>query len=170
MKHLKIEKYLKIEEIQERVQNSESKEAYRRWQAILMISTLRLNASTIASVLGVATTTIYKWVQIYNLEGAAAYNYKGAGGRRHSLLSIAEEKAILNKLSELSEAGLFINVTKIRKNIEEKVNQKVSKNYVYDLLHRHNWHKIVPRPSHPKKDKEKQEEYKKNCRNLWMKQ
>lgn len=170
MKSLKLENHLTIDEIKSKLQSSESKDAYRRWQAILMISTLNLRAAEIASVLGVVTTTIYKWVQIYNNEGAEGYDYIGAGGRRHSLLSLSEERNILEELSELSESGSFINAFKIREKIEKQIQQKVSKNYVYDLLHRHEWRKIIPRPSHPKKDKSKQEEYKKNSRNMWMKQ
>lgn len=170
MKQLKINNQLTVLELKEKVRASINTDSYRRWQAILMISTLNLKAEEIASIIGVARTTIYKWVQIYNNEGIETYACTPRGGRRRSLMSLAEEEKILKNISKKSEAGFYINANKIRAEVEKYLGKKVSKDYAYDLLHRHNWRKIVPRPTHPKKDKVKQEEYKKNFRNLWMKQ
>ncbi|MGA2937216.1 MAG: winged helix-turn-helix domain-containing protein [Syntrophobacteraceae bacterium] len=44
----------------------------------------------------------------------------------------------------------------------------MSKDYLYDLLHRHDWRKVVPRLRRPKADVEKQEEFKKNSRSWWQ--
>lgn len=49
----------------------------------------------------------------------------------------------------------------IQVEIELKFGHFVSKNYTYELLHRHEWRKVFPRQKHPKKDVEKQYEFKK---------
>jgi transposase len=55
----------------------------------------------------------------------------------------------------------------IREYVERTVERKVSKDYAYDLLHRHGWRKVSPRPEHPKVNKEEQEEFKKNYLSSW---
>ena len=52
----------------------------------------------------------------------------------------------------------------IREYAAKKLGTKVSKDYAYDLLHRHGWRKIEPEPRHPKSDSETQEEFKKTSR------
>ena len=56
----------------------------------------------------------------------------------------------------------------IREYAAKKLGTEVSKDYAYDLLHRHGWRKIEPRPRHPKSDSETQEEFKKNFQRLWQ--
>ena len=51
--------------------------------------------------------------------------------------------------------------------VEKKVEQPVSKDYLYDLLHRHGWRKVVPRPQHPQADRKKQAAFKKNFPSWW---
>ena len=169
MNHLHVQDHLTEQALREKIKTSTDKEEYRRWQAILIAKRNVLSGKDIAYFIGVDTTTIYKWIQIYNNEGVEKFEFKGAGGRRHSLLSLDEEEKILLKLSKESEAGRYINSSKIKTEVEKKLNKNISEDYIYDLLHRHEWRKIVPRPYHPKKAEAKQEEFKKNLRTMWIK-
>ncbi len=55
----------------------------------------------------------------------------------------------------------------IKEDIEKIIKKEVSKDYLYDLLHRNGWRKIMLRPKHPKSNKEEQEAFKKKCR-IWL--
>ena len=100
MNHLHVKNHLTEKELQARMKDANDKEEYRRWQAILIAKYKRFSGEVIAYVVGVGTTTIYKWIQLYNDKGAESFGFKGAGGRRRCFLSIDEEKKILLKLSK----------------------------------------------------------------------
>jgi len=88
----------------------------------------------------------------------------GEGRKAFWFLSLEEEAELLDSIRPIAEKGRIINAFAIKEQIEERLAKKVSKDYLYDLLHRHKWRKVMPRPQHPKADKEKQEEFKKNFR------
>ena len=43
----------------------------------------------------------------------------------------------------------------------EKLGHKVDRSMVYEMLKRHGWRKVMPRPAHVQSDHEKQELFKK---------
>lgn len=90
------------------------------------------------------------------------------GGRRFGYLSLQEEAELLDSIRPIAEKGRILNAFTIKEQIEERLAKKVSKDYLYDLLHRHKWRKVMPRPQHLKADKEMQEEFKKNFRSWWQ--
>jgi hypothetical protein len=49
----------------------------------------------------------------------------------------------------------------IKTKAEKYSGRTVSDDYIWDLFKRHNWKKKSPHSSHPKADREKQDEYKK---------
>lgn len=67
-----------------------------------------------------------------------------------------------------AKQGKVVIARTIRERVEKELGKKVSKDYTYDLLHRHGWRKISPRPRHPKGDPSLQEEFKKNYQPLWV--
>lgn len=79
-------------------------------------------------------------------------------GRAH--LSIEEEDRFIAPFLKKAEEGGILIVSEIHKAYEEKYKRKVYSSVIYNLLHRHNWRKIAPRPFHPKTDTEVQEEFK----------
>jgi hypothetical protein len=54
----------------------------------------------------------------------------------------------------------LVTVAEIRDNVEKHVGHPVSEKYLYQLLHRHGWRKVEPRPQHVKGDPAAQEAYK----------
>jgi len=83
-------------------------------------------------------------------------------------MSYDEEISFLKESEKEACKGHVITAKIIRQKAEEKLGHEVSEDFVYDLLHRHQRRKISPRPVHPKADKSKQEEYKKNFP-IWLK-
>jgi transposase len=49
--------------------------------------------------------------------------------------------------------------------LDAHLGRKVALASVYNLLHRHNWRKLVPDKKHPQTNSEVQEQWKKNCLN-----
>lgn len=156
---------LSLEEIRKRMVEVKGKSEFQRWQVLYLIETKRYNAVEIGELVGVSPRTVHQWTYYYNKYGASGLAMMGSGGRRRSLLSLEEERALLDGLLEDAAKGLVVAAHAVRKKAEDRLGHSVSKDYAYDLLHRHGWRKVAPRPIHPKSDKIKQSEYKKNSPN-----
>jgi transposase len=159
--------HLNQDEIRDRMVRSKEREQYQRWQTIFLTSK-GLQADIIAEYVGTTKGTVHQWVYQYNHDGPDGFTLQGRGGRRFGLLSLEEEAALLDSIRPRAEEGRILSAFAIKEQIEERLAKKVSKDYLYDLLHRHKWRKVMPRPQHPKADKEKQEEFKKNFRSWWQ--
>ena len=77
-------------------------------------------------------------------------------------MSFEEEQNLMNDLAVFAVNGNILVAKHIGELIEKKLGKPVSEDYIWDLFKRHNWKKKMPRPEHPKKNKEAQEEFKKN--------
>lgn len=86
---------------------------------------------------------------------------KPHGGRRRENLSRAEESLFLASFIEKAGAGGILIVSEIRDALEVRLGRSVALASAYNLLHRHDWRKLVPDKRHPKSDPEAQEAFKK---------
>ena len=103
---------------------------------------------------------------------------KNWGGRRleTSTMSFEEEAKMMNDLKTKANEGKLLVAKQVKKIIEKKLGIEVSEDYIWDLFKRHNWKKNtsaslsnqMPRPEHPKKNKEAQVEFKKNSLKYWQ--
>lgn len=168
MRKIRLADHLTDEELAERMDKAEDKEQFRRWQALYIIKTRGLSSEEVAGIIRVSSGTVIQWVHLYNNNGEEALILKGRGGRRRCHMSNEEEKSFPEKLEKEAEKGFIITAKTVMKRAEEQLGYEVSEDYAYDLLHRHQWKKISPRSVHPKADKSKQEEYKKNFP-IWLK-
>ena len=166
MKKIKLKNHLSQDGLREQMLASKERAQFQRWQTILMASK-GMRADAIAEYVGIATGTVYQWVFQYNHYGADKFVLEGRGGRRFGLMSLAEETKLLEELESEARKGHVVGAFAVRRQVENKLGKKVSKDYPYDLLHRHGWRKVVPRPEHPKADKKKQEEFKKTLPSCW---
>lgn len=119
------------------------------------------SAESIASFVNLSKHRITKIIQEYNREGAAYFDRQGQGGRKYGYMTLEEEKNFLMTCEQKAIEGKYTTVSDIQNAFEQKINKSVSKSTIYRLLKRHNWRKLAPRPSHPKKDEQKQEVFKK---------
>jgi len=99
-------------------------------------------------------------IQQYNRQGEAAVSRPGKGGRRNCYLSWEQEQRLIESFKEKARIA---TAKEILLAYEQKIGHQVHKTTIYRLLERHEWHKIVPRPKHPKEDSQAQEEFKKLC-------
>jgi len=100
-------------------------------------------------------------IQQYNRQGEAAVSRPGKGGRRNCYLSWEQEQRLIESLRKKRVKGILLPPKK--SSLPTSSGHQVHKTTIYRLLERHEWHKIVPRPKHPKEDSQAQEEFKKLC-------
>jgi len=168
MKRINVADILSAEELKLRMLNSKDIQEHKRWQALYMAKAKGLSAREIADIAGVSVYTVNKWVYNYNHKGEQSIYSRSRGGNRTSFLSWEEEEELLQEISKRTDKGLLVVVKTIKAEIESKIKRTVSKDYPYDLLHRHGWRRVVPRPKLPKQNPEQQAEFKKNSRNTWQ--
>lgn len=167
MRRATVVSHFNPEELKDHMLASKDRQQFQRWQVIFIMSTQKYRADDVAELVGVTKGTVYQWVHTYNHKGPDALILRGRGGRTGGLLTWEEEEALLNEISEKAMQGLVVIAQPIQKYVERKLGRAVSKDYAYDLLHRHGWRKVSPRPEHPKVNKEQQEEFKKNYLSSW---
>src|SRR6201998_2063921 len=93
--------------------------------------------------------------------GIAALKPKPNGGRKHENMTVAEEKALLARFARAAGAGEMLNIHDLKAAYEKAIGHATSDSTVYNLLHRHGWRKLMPRPHHPKRDLAAQNNFKK---------
>lgn len=86
----------------------------------------------------------------YKRVGLAEYAKLKYGGN-HRALSYEEEDQILNKFRQTAEQGELVTVQEIKKAFDEKLGKDTGRSYIYTLLKRHGWRKVMPRSKHPNK-------------------
>jgi hypothetical protein len=87
------------------------------------------------------------------------------GGRHRENLSLAEESDFLMPFIEKAKAGGILIASEIKDALQIRLGRTVALASVYNLLHRHDWRKLVPDKRHPKSDPEAQEAFKKTSGN-----
>jgi len=167
MRKAVIYSHLTSEELKERMLESGGREQFQRWQVLFLMNTSKFGAKEVAEIVGVSQGTVYQWIHLYNHKGPESLELMGRGGRTGGLFTWEEEEALLAEMSEKAIQGLVVIARPIREYAERKLGREVSKDYAYDLLHRHGWRKVSPRPQHPKTKRAHQEEFKKNSLSLW---
>lgn len=117
---------------------------------VLMFRYEGLDNQTIAERLGISSTRITHLIGEYTRSGLEEYARIKYGGN-HRNMSEDEESEILAKFKAKAEAGQVITVAEIKKAFDEKLGRDTGRGYIYMLLGRHNWRKVMPRSRHPQK-------------------
>src|SRR5437773_346005 len=156
-----IEPWLSVQQLQIWVREAPDKSQYRRRVAIWMIVSGPLHVPAVARLLQVSVPAIWQWIGLYHAHGPEALAGPGRGGRRHALLSTVHEAAVLRRFGARARRGHVTTAHHLRAALQDAVGRAVSLADVYDVLHRHDWRKLVPRPRHPDADPEAHAAYKK---------
>ena len=117
----------------------------------------------IAEVCGVSLSTVNRAHMAYDAGGIKALKPRPNGGRKHENIPAAEEKALLARFKKAAGAGELLNIHDLKAAYEEAIGHPTSSSTIYNLLHRHGWRKLMPRPYHPKRDLAAQEAFKKKA-------
>ncbi|HEY5083440.1 MAG TPA: winged helix-turn-helix domain-containing protein [Rhizomicrobium sp.] len=115
----------------------------------------------IAAAMGVSLSTVNRAHMAFDYGGLAALKPKPNGGRKHQNMTVPEEKALLARFARAAGAGEMLNIHDLKAAYEKAIGHATSDSTVYNLLHRHDWRKLMPRPFHPKRDLAAQNAFKK---------
>ncbi|MDX1924190.1 MAG: winged helix-turn-helix domain-containing protein [Rickettsiaceae bacterium] len=152
------EQMLKLMKVEKKSRN------LKRMQCIYFREQFGFKAEQIAELLGYHIQTVREIHSNFMQKGEAALFDKAMGGRLRENMAIEEEVEFLKNFDKDGDAGQILEVKEIHQALENKLQRSVPLSSTYNLLARNGWRKIVPRPSHPKSNAEKQEAFKKT---LW---
>ena len=150
-----------IREVSRLLKETRDMEVLRRAQAIYCRAALGMAASEIAGLTGYSVGTVRNLHSAFARDGMKALEVSRRGGRNNADMSEAEEKAFLAPFRKEGDAGGILEIGAIHRAHCKRVGREVALSTTYDLLHRHGWRKIAPKPRHPKADKAAQAAFKK---------
>jgi len=115
----------------------------------------------IAEAMGVSLSTVNRAHMAYDGGGIKALKPKPIGGRQRENMTLSEEKALLARFSKAAGAGEMLNIRDLKAAYEQAIGHPTSNSTVYNLLARHGWRKLMPRPFHPQRNLAAQDAFKK---------
>lgn len=158
--------HLELESVKQKLKQADKYWERQKWLVIYNAMVDPRPATEIARHAGVSKGFVRQVIQQYNREGEAAVSTPGKGGRRNCYLSWEQEQQLIESFQEKARKGYIATAKEIKLAYEQKIGHQVHKTTIYRLLKRHEWHKIVPRPSHPQENSQAQEEFKKTLLSL----
>ena len=129
-----------------------------------MVLIVRFGGASItetARQLGCSESKVKRMVAEYKKSGFEEFMRSKYGGN-HRSLSEEEEKEILKRFEKLAAEGHIVTGQDIKKAFDERIGKDTGRGYIYMLLKRHGWRKVMPRAKHPKKANEEAIEASKN--------
>lgn len=154
--------WLQEDELAAWVQEAPDKIAYQKRLAIWLTHIGPFYAQQVANLLQVSKQAVWLWVGQYNREGPPGLVRTGRGGRRWAFLSWEGEEELLGRFEQRAMKGEVVTAKTLWAEVTQVLGREVSLDYVYRLMHRHQWRKLAPRPSHVKANPQRQEAFKKN--------
>src|SRR5256885_16327566 len=137
--------------------------AQRQRMQMVLLRESGMTQPAIAQGMGVSVSTVTGAQRAYDHCGIKALKPKPNGGRKHENMRLAQEQALLARFAERAGAGELLNIGDLKAAYEQAIGHPTSDSTVYNLLHRHGWRKLIPRPSHPKRDLAAQNAFKKTA-------
>lgn len=153
--------HIDLETVKQKVKLASSHWEKQKWLVIYNAFADPRTAAEIALHLGVSKGFVRKVIQQYNRQGENGLSTPGKGGRRNCYLSWKQEKQLIDLFKQKARRGQIATVIQIKKAYEQECGFPVHKTTIYRLLERHQWRKVIPRPSHPIKDQNTIDEFKK---------
>ena len=135
--------------------------AQRQRVQMVLLRESGMTQPAIAAAMGVSLSTVNRAHMAYDHGGLKALKPKPIGGRMRENMSLAEEKALLAGFAKAAGAGEMLNIHDLKSAYEKAIGHATSNSTVYNLLVRHGWRKLMPRPFHPDRDLAAQNAFKK---------
>ena len=120
-----------------------------------------LTQPLIAAAMGVSLSTVNRAHMAYDQGGIKALKPRPSGGRKRENMTLDEEKALLARFAKAAGAGEMLNIHDLKAAYEKAIGHETSKSTIYNLMARHGWRKLMPRPFHPRLDIAAQNTFKK---------
>jgi transposase len=148
-----------VERLKKALQREKDPVVHQRIQMVL----LREDGMTqpkIAELTGVSLSTVNRAHMAYDNGGVNALRPKPTGGRRRENMTLEEEEAFLARFAQAAGAGELLNICELKAAYEKEIGHPTSNSTIYNLLTRHKWRKLMPRPFHPERNVKAQRAYK----------
>jgi len=135
------------------VQELAKKNKHKRVEKRLQVIALRyegLTDSEIAARTGYHRKRVSQLCAQFCKVGAeqyAALKYRG----NHRSLTLDDENELLDEFRQRAEQGQMVSVQEIKSAFDQKRGSQSGSGYIYMLLARHGWRKVMPRSKHPNK-------------------
>jgi transposase len=136
-------------------------EAQRQRIQMVLLRESGMTQPAIAAAMGVSLSTVNRAHMAYDGGGIKALKPKPIGGRQRENMTVAEEKALLGRFGKAAGAGEMLNIHDLKAAYEQAIGHQTSNSTIYNLLARHGWRKLTPRPFHPQRDLPAQNDFKK---------
>jgi len=137
--------------------------ALRQRIQMVLLRESGMTQPAIAEAMGVSLSTVNRAHMAYDQGGLKALEPKPVGGRQRENMTLAEEKTLLARFAKSAGAGEMLNIHDLKAAYEKAIGHDTSNSTVYNLLARHGWRKLMPRPFHPKRDLAAQNAFKKTA-------
>src|SRR5262245_42325359 len=154
--------------------------AQRERVQMVLLRESGMTQPAIAEAMGVSLSTVNRAHMAYDRGGIKALKPKPIGGRQRENMTLSGEKALLACFAKAAGAGEMLNIHDLKAAYEQAIGHETSNSTIYNLLNRHGWRKLMPRPFHPKRDPAAQDAFKKkrlskcceassaSCRQTWL--
>ena len=139
------DEYARIEEAEKGTKEKRVSQRLR----ILMMRYEGYKVREIAQITGMRINSISQMCRRYREQGLERFIENKYGGNRRALKE-EQEKAILERFEKAAEAGQEVTAAEIKAAFDEVRGKDTGRGYIYMLLERHGWRKVMPRPRHPK--------------------
>jgi transposase len=123
--------------------------AQRQRMQMVLLRESGMTQPAIVAAMGVSLSTVNRAHMAYDHGGIEALKPRPNGGRKHENMTLAAEEALLARFAKAAGAGEMLNIHDLKAAYEKAIGHKTSDSTVYNLLHRHGWRKLMPRPFHP---------------------
>ena len=145
------------------IRGARTLEQFRQAQAVLLPLDYAMSLTDTAGAIGISPGWACQLRRrfIQNPSSGAA-DAPGAGGRKRQNMNLQEEREFLAPFLETAAQGGVLVVGQIKAALDKRLGREVALASAYNLLHRHDWRKLVPDKRHPQSDPVAQEEWKKN--------
>ena len=163
--HISEEEYRTIQEAEK---ETKDKNVSRRLH-ILMMRYEGYKVREIAQIMGMQINSISQLCRRYREQGLERFIENKYGGNRRAMTE-EQENAILERFEKAAEAGQEVTAMEIKAAFDEVRGKDTGRGYIYMLLERHGWRKVMPRSRHPKAANEEACEASKKLKPAWQKQ
>ena len=141
------EEYQKIEEAEKRCKDKRTSKKL----TVLLIRFSGVSIAETAQRMNCSERKVARLISEYKKQGLEEFMRSKYVGGNHRSLSEAEEKEILAPFEKMAEQGHMVTAQEIKKVFDKRIGKDTGRGYIYMLLKRHGWRKVMPRAKHPKK-------------------
>ena len=136
------------EEIKKAEKETKDKNISRRLR-VLMLRYEGYAVAEIAEMTEMRVNSISQLCRRYQEQGLEEFK-RNKYRSHHQSLPVEKEEEILSRFEKAAEQGQTVTVAEIKAAFDKEIGKDTGRGYIYMLLKRHGWRKVMPRPRHPK--------------------